>query len=221
LSVSFALPTLTGCQPAARHDEEFQIPEAQERDFEAPPEGEIQEPEDIEMPEPDEDPMGAPPEQDVEEPEVVEEPEEVDPGDIELPAQEVPEPEEVDIEDPDREPDTVLATVEGEDIILQDLYDEFDRIPPQQQQHYQHQQPQMLEQIIQQMLLRDKAEEKEIDESEEYEEMVQQLEASPMAADLEEDDIKEALAYAAWRAEEIDIPVTHPYDDGDGVPVNF
>lgn len=27
---------------------------------------------------------------------------------------------------------------------------------------------------------------------------------------LEEDDIKEALAYAAWRAEEIDIPVTHP-----------
>jgi len=25
---------------------------------------------------------------------------------------------------------------------------------------------------------------------------------------LEEDDIKEALAYAAWRAEEIDVPVT-------------
>jgi len=120
------------------------------------------------------------------------EPEEIDPGELEMPDLEMPEPEGVDIEDSDRAPDTVLATVGGEDIILQDLYDEFDRIPPQQQEQLQHQQPQLLEQMIQQRLLQEEAREKEVEESEEFKEMVRQLEASPMAAELGEDEIKES-----------------------------
>ncbi len=133
---------------------------------------------------PDEEPMG--PEGSLEHAE----PEEAGTGDLGM-LEEMPEPDPVDIEDPDRAPDTVLATVEGEDIILQDLYDEFDRIPPQQQQQLQHQQPLLLDEMIQQRLLREEAREQGVEDSEEYREMLRQFEDSPMAAELDEDEIKE------------------------------
>ncbi len=90
-----------------------------------------------------------------------------------------PEPEEIDIEDPDRAPDTVLATVNGEDILLQDLYDEFALYPPQHQQQIQHQQHRLLDDLIRQELLLQKAREKEIQESAAYKELIAELEASP------------------------------------------
>ncbi len=177
MSVAFTISALTGCQPADPVGEpggEFEMPQSPEPEPRNAPEGggELEE-----MPQaPDREPQ---------------EPEELDIEDLGMPDQEVPEPDPVDIEDPDRAPDTVLATVEGEDITLQDLYDEFDRIPPQQQQQIQHRQPELLDEMIQQRLLREEAREKGVEESGEYREMLQQIEASPMVAELDEDEIKE------------------------------
>jgi|GEM_PF-6896951 len=132
------------------------------------------------------------------------EPEDIDPEELGLPGQEqLPDTEAVDIEDPDRDSETSLATVNGEEVTLQDLYDEFDRLPPQQQQQLQNQQPQLLEQIIQQKLLADKVREKEIQESRQYEEMLQQIEASPIAAEMDEEQMKESAMIEVLLQQEV------------------
>lgn len=132
------------------------------------------------------------------------EPEDIDPEELGLPGQEqLPDTEDVDIEDPDRDSETSLATVNGEEVTLQDLYDEFDRLPPQQQQQLQNQQPQLLEQIIQQKLLADKVREKEIQESRQYEEMLQQIEASPIAAEMDEEQMKESAMIEVLLQQEV------------------
>ncbi len=70
-----------------------------------------------------------------------------------LPQADLMETASLDIKDPARPPDTVLATVEGEEIILQDIYDEFDRMTPQQQIKLYRQQHKILEKLIHQKIL--------------------------------------------------------------------
>ncbi len=128
-----------------------------------------------------------------------------EPVELEMLPEDFPEPEDVDIEDAVRDPDTVLATVDGEDILLQDLYDEFARFPAHQQVQVQHQQHLLLEEMVHQKLLSDEAANRELDESEAYKALVEEIKASPVAEDLDEGAIADyALSAALVQVEVID-----------------
>ncbi len=118
--------------------------------------------------------------------------------------EDVPEgPEEVDIKDPDRAPDTVLATVDGVDILLQDIYDEFAGIPVQYQPQARHEQHRLLEHIIQQQVLIEKAREKEIEDTDTYKEMVERFAEMPEADELGEEELKEIALMEALLEQEV------------------
>lgn len=79
-----------------------------------------------------------------------------------------PELEEIEIIDADRSPDTVIATVDGKDIVLQDLYDRFEGLEAPDKHFFQYQQAQLLESLVKTELLLKKAAELNISESDAY-----------------------------------------------------
>ena len=112
-------------------------------------------------------------------------------------------PRDVDIEDPDRDPDTVLATVDGEEILLQDLYDEFARIPVHQQPQLEHQQHHLLEQMVQQQLLLQESKDKGIQETDTYQDIYEQFKDSPAAEDLEDEVVVQSALMEALLQKEV------------------
>ncbi len=105
--------------------------------------------------------------------------------------------------DSERSPETVLATVQGEDILLQDLYDEFENIPEHQRPQVVAQQHRLLEAMIQQRLLIQKANEHNIQETETFQEMYEEFQAMPIARQLDDSDVKEAALMEALLEVEI------------------
>ncbi len=128
---------------------------------------------------------------------------EMSPEEFEMLMEGRPEPEEVDIEDPDREPDTVLAAVDGSEILLQDLYDEFARFPAPQQQQLQYQQHLLLDEMIQQQLLYAEAVEQGMEDTESYKALQEEIKAHPMAEELGEEYIRKYVLTAALLQEEV------------------
>ncbi len=128
-----------------------------------------------------------------------------DPADMLPPEEPMDEPEieEVDIEDPDRAPDTVLATVDGVDFVLQDIYDEFDAIPVQYHQQARYEQHRILENIIQQHLMIEKAREKEMDGTDTYSEMMEQFADSPAVEDMDEETFREIVLMETLLQDEV------------------
>ncbi len=115
------------------------------------------------------------------------------------------EAEPVDITDPEREPDTVLATVGDEQILLQDLYDRFDQMQPREQQHFQYQLPQLLDSLVQTEVLTQKAAESGVEDTEEFSEIYQSIKAMPDAEQLDDQTIRQyAMIETLLKQEVID-----------------
>ena len=132
------------------------------------------------------------------------------PDEPEISERERPEAEEVDIADPERDPDFVLATVDGEDIKLRDLFDEFEDLPPGQQHYLQNRQHKLLEELIKKQLLLNKAIEEGLEETESFHRGVAELSASPESEDMSEMEIEESVLIETLLKKEVirDLEIT-------------
>lgn len=95
------------------------------------------------------------------------------------------------IEESDYSPETVLATVNSEDILFQDLYEEFNRLPPDEQNRLRNRLHKLLEEMIKKELIIQKAHEKDIVYSERYQQNAAELEASPEGDNMDDEEIKQ------------------------------
>jgi len=108
-----------------------------------------------------------------------------------------------EIHDPDRSPDTILATVDDKKIVLQDVYDEFTAAPAAKRNELKMQQHRLLESLVEGKMMTLKAKELGIDETDIYKETRQELEKSPMADNVPEEQIESIALMEALLLSEV------------------